>query len=58
MTNNKNRLGIMRYEIYDINNEVISAMDDVYEALSCAECYDAKFVYDTKESEVIFGSVE
>lgn len=45
-----------KYEVYDINDEVIDSMNDVYEALSCAECYNAKFVLDTNTNEIIFGS--
>lgn len=31
---------------------------DIYEALSCAECYDAKFILDTEKNDVIWGSTE
>ena len=45
-----------KYEVYDINNEVIDSMNDIYAALSCAECNDAKFIYDTESGEVVFSS--
>ena len=44
-----------RYEIYDYNKEVIDAVDDIYEALGCAEAYEAEFVYDTHTNKVIWG---
>ena len=45
-----------RYEVYDLNDEVIDEMDDIYEALGCAEAYEAKFVYDTEDKEIIWGT--
>lgn len=45
-----------RYEIYDYNDEVIDKVDDIYEALGCAEAYEAKFVLDTESNEIVFGS--
>ena len=44
------------YEIYDINNEVIDKVDDIYEALGCAEAYSAKFILDLEKNEIIWGS--
>ena len=45
-----------RYEIYDYNDEVIDKVDDIYEALGCAEAHEAKFVLDTESNEIVFGS--
>ena len=45
-----------KYEIYDCNNEVIDKTNDIYEALGCAETYDAKFVFDTETNEIVWGS--
>ena len=45
-----------RYEVYDLNDEVIDEMDDIYEALGCAEVQEAKFVYDTHTDEIIWGT--
>ena len=45
-----------KYEIYDYNNEVIDKVDDIYEALGCAEANNAKFVLDTESNEVVYGS--
>lgn len=45
-----------RYEIYDINDEVIDKVDDIYEALGCAEAFEAKFVLNTETNEVVYGS--
>ena len=45
-----------RYEIYDCNDEVIDKVDDICEALSCAETFDAKFILDTESNEVVYGS--
>lgn len=47
-----------KYEIYDINNEVIDKVDDIYEALGCAEANDAKFVLDTESNEIVYGSID
>ena len=47
-----------KYEIYDINDEVIDKVDDIYEALGCAEANNAKFVLDTETNEVVFGSTD
>lgn len=47
-----------RYEIYDTNNEVIYSVDDICEALSCAEVYEAKFILDIETNEIVFGSDE
>jgi hypothetical protein len=43
-----------RYEVYDCNEEVIDAVDDIYEALGCAETYEAQFIYDTHTNEIIW----
>lgn len=47
-----------RYEVYDFNDEVIDSTDDIREALSCAESYKAKFVFDTENNQIVFGSTE
>lgn len=47
-----------KYEIYGINNEVIDKVDDIYEALGCAEANDAKFVLDTESNEIVYGSID
>lgn len=47
-----------RYEIYDFNDEVIDKVDDIYEALGCAEAQEAKFVLDTETNEVVFGTTD
>lgn len=44
-----------RYEVYDCNKEVIDAVDDIYEALGCAEAYEAQFIYDTHTHRIIWG---
>lgn len=46
----------MRYEVYDYNDEIIDSVEDVYEALGCAEVMEAKFILDTEKNEVIWGS--
>lgn len=51
----KKHKNMKRYEIYDYNKEVIDAVDDIYEALGCAEAYEAEFVYDTQANKVIWG---
>ena len=38
-----------RYEIY------VDAVNDIYEALGCAEAYEAQFIYDTHTHEIIWG---
>lgn len=47
-----------KYEIYDINNEVIDKVDDICEALGCADANDAKFVLDTESNEIVYGSID
>lgn len=47
-----------RYEIYDFNDEVIDKVDDIYEALGCAEAQEAKFVLDTETNEIVFGTTD
>lgn len=45
-----------RYEVYDHNDEVIDTDDDLQMAQITAEHYNAKFVYDTEEKKVVWGS--
>lgn len=47
-----------KYEIYDYNDEVIDKVDDIYEALGCAEAFEAKFVLDTESNKVVYGSID
>ena len=47
-----------KYEIYDCNDEIIDKVDDIYEALGCAEANNAKFVLDTESNEVVYGSID
>ena len=47
-----------KYEIYDCNHEVIDKVDDIYEALGCAEAYEAMFILDTNSNDIIWGSDE
>lgn len=51
------QLKIMKkYEIYDINDEVIDKVDDICEALGCAEAFEANFILDIETNEVVYGS--
>jgi hypothetical protein len=45
-----------RYEVYDINDEVIDTDDDLRYAQDTAEINLAKFILDTKTNEVVWGS--
>lgn len=45
-----------RYEVYDHNDEVTDTNDDLQMAKISAEYDDAKFIYDTKEDKVVWGS--
>ena len=45
-----------RYEVYDMNHEVMGTYEYAVEALSCAETLEAKFVYDTVGRCIIWGS--
>jgi len=47
----------MRYEVYDFNDEVFDATDDLQDAQISAEYYNAKFIMDTKTNEIVWGSV-
>ena len=47
-----------RYEIYDCNDEIIDKVDDIHEALGCAEASEAKFILDTEDNEIVFGSTD
>lgn len=49
---------LKRYEIYDYNDEVIRATNNIYEALACAEVMEAKFVLDVETNEIVFGSAK
>lgn len=45
-----------RYEVYDHNDEVIDTYDDLQMAQISAEHNYAKFIYDTEEGEIVWGS--
>ena len=45
-----------RYEVYDHNDEVIATDDDLQMAQISAEYDNAKFIYDTEEGEIVWGS--
>ena len=45
-----------RYEVYDCNDEVIDANDDLHMAQISAEHDKAKFIYDVEEEKVVWGS--
>lgn len=47
-----------RYEIYDINDEVMERADDLRDALDYAENNNAKFVMDIQTNEIVWGSDE
>jgi hypothetical protein len=42
--------------VYDHNDEVIATDDDLQMAQISAEYDDAKFIYDTEEGEIVWGS--
>ncbi len=42
-----------RYEVYDHNDEVIDATDNLLNAQIAAEFECAKFIYDTEKGEVV-----
>ena len=42
-----------RFEVYDYNEEVIDAYDDLQMAQISAEYENAKFIFDTKENKVL-----
>ena len=44
-----------RYEVYDCNDEVIDAHEDLQMAQIAAEADNAKFIYDTNKGEVVWG---
>jgi len=45
-----------RYEVYDINDEVIDTDNDLRDAQDTAEINLAKFILDTETNEVVWGS--
>lgn len=47
----------MRYEVYDFNDEVLDATDDLQNAQISAEYDNAKFIMDTETNEIVWGSV-
>ena len=47
-----------RYEIYDINNEVMECADDLRDAQDYAENNGAKFIMDVETNEIVWGSDE
>jgi hypothetical protein len=47
-----------RYEVYDINDEVIDTDDDLQMAQIAAEEEFGKFILDTKTNEVVWGSTD
>lgn len=42
-----------RFEVYDINDEVIDEYDDLVDAQISAEYENAKFIFDTKTNTSI-----
>lgn len=46
----------MRYEVYDINYEVVDSSDDLQDAQISAEYENAKFILDTKTNKIVYGS--
>jgi len=46
----------MRFEIYDINNEVMESFNDYTDALDYFNNNPCKFVYDTILNKVVEGS--
>ena len=47
-----------RYEIYDINDEVMERADDLRDAQDYAENNGAKFIMDVETNEIVWGSDE
>ena len=47
-----------RYEIYDINSEVMECADDLCDAQDYAENNGAKFIMDVETNEIVWGSDE
>ena len=47
-----------RYEVYDINDEMINTDDDLQMAQIAAEEEFGKFILDTKTNEVVWGSTD
>ena len=47
-----------RYEIYDINDEVMERADDLRDAQDYAENNGAKFIMDVETNEIVWDSVE
>ena len=45
-----------KYEIYDINDEVMERTDDLRDAQDYAENNDAKFIMDVETNEIVWGS--
>jgi len=45
-----------RFEVYDINDEVIDEYDDLVDAQISAEHDGAKFILDTETNEIVYGS--
>ena len=44
-----------RYEVYDQNDEVIDANDNLQMAQISAENDNAKFIFDTETNEIVWG---
>ena len=44
-----------RYEVYDYNDEVIDADDNLQMAQISAEHDNAKFIFDTETNEIVWG---
>ena len=44
-----------RYEVYDHNDEVIDANDNLQMAQISAENDNAKFIFDTETNEIVWG---
>lgn len=48
----------MRYEVYDFNDEVLEATDDLQDAQISAEYDNAKFIMDTKTNNIVWKSIK
>ena len=46
-----------RYEVYDHNDEVIDADDNLQMAQISAEHDNAKFIFDTETNEIVWGII-
>ena len=46
---------VARYEVYDHNDEVIDANDNLQMAQISAENDNAKFIFDTETNEIVWG---